>query len=884
MNAWQDLLKLVKAGDVPGTIRFATELDAAGRKAVAAELPAYVTREFRATSWMEWAGQVSPLLLAGTACLSGAAAVTAWLFRREFRWGSQGESGRILELLRRRPVAWQADVARRIAARSRLPELRHWVVAAELVRGTGIEPPDDDAFKVGWLRTLRPSTAEGDPLFTAYGRRLFEIDGLSQTALWQVVEVVVRLVENGLLDRAAVIDGLVGRLLRDGPGARVELAGLHDRLDLDIDESAARARDYARLLPAGPVAVADLALAQLRRLEEAGRLEEELFAEAVAALAFRPEKKLLRTALSWAGDAVLREAGRVDAVLAAVSMIFAQDTPALRERAVRLAVKLAPQAGRAGREAVRQAAAELDGEQREKVSAAYGGGLAEARTPVATPLAAVRGPSLPPPVTSPQELARELAAFGRSPDVYAYERLLAGLAEWSHRAPDALREALRPWWHPFDPHTYGHYGSEIHEGLREAVNRAFLAFASPEHSGTLTRGAHKRRRPAAPGAFDRLYLRRALELVTPFETGTGYPVLLATPTSGTGHLDPPALLDRLERQEAEGVPALPADLAQALLRLPRHFSPSEIERAGRLTSGAGRACAAWMRAGGLTDPDVTVSVRRHQGYGGSVWHDLHAEFTPPTIPSAIPSAAPPTDAPTTAAVSATVATAPYPGPSAAAPASPAGLHEELRDLFEVRSGHTYTLTWWPLVMPAHREVVAAHLACYLPSSMDANDRQTQALAALAHGDGPLGPATAYALACGMGHANPAERAAATDAFLTLAARGEVPAQALGEAVTDLVESEFVKLNRVLSVLDDATQARAQEAVWAVVVRVLPGLLPKDGERPRAGVADLLATGTRAARIAGVRVDVPEVAAVAGRRGSSRLVLEARRLMQLIGSP
>ncbi|NJP98576.1 hypothetical protein HCN51_55730 [Nonomuraea sp. FMUSA5-5] len=836
-HPWEETLARVTAGDAPGLAAYLSTLDEPGRRAVAARLPAYVTATARTAGWREWAAQGRPLLVAGVATLTGAAAVTAWLLRRELpRWLGERDVELLLGLLRRRPAAWRADVARRLAARMRLPQPRHWEIAAALVRETGIEPPAGEAFVVGWLRRLRPETVARDPLLAAYGPRVFEIDALAQAPLWQVVETVARLVHDGLLDRAAVIDAVVRRMLRDGPVARAELAGLHDRLDLDIDESARHARDYAGLLPAGPVAVADVALAQLRRLEEAGRLAEELFAEAMGALAFRPEKKLLRAAVSWAGDAVLRDAGRADTVLGALATIFTQDTLALQERAARLAVRLAPQAGPAGREAIRQAAAELPAELREKVSAAYGGDIAAAAPLVAPLPPAGEGPALPPPIASPEELVRELEAFGWPPDVYAFERLLAGLAEWSHREPERLRQALRPWWHPFSPATYGHQGRELRESLFTAVSRAFLAFAAPEHSRKLTAQVPKRRLDGAPGAPERLYRRRAMELVTPFEHGTGYPVLLATPTAGTGRLDPSALLDRLERLEAAGVAALPADLAQALLRLPRRFAPADVERASRLTSAAGRTCAAWMRDGGLADPEVTVAVRPTT-YGPS----LRAELGPP----------------------------------------PPGLPEEIRALYEPRDGHTYTLTWWPLALPAHRELAAAHLVGYLPASTDANDRQTQALTTLALGDGPLGPATAHALACGMGHVNPAERAAATDAFLTLAARGDLPAQALAEAVTTLVTADLVKLNRVVSVLDDATQAGAHEEVWAVISGVLEGLLPKEGERPRAGAADLLAAGARAARIAGVRAELPEVAAVAGRKGSSRLVMEARRLIQLV---
>ncbi|GAA3595535.1 hypothetical protein GCM10022419_093540 [Nonomuraea rosea] len=843
MNAWEHLLKLAAACDTVGAVRLVTELDPADRKAIAAELPRYVTKRSRSGAWWEWPRERTPLMVAGVACMSGAAAVSAWLLRREFRWMSDPDKAdQVLGLLRERPAEWQADVARRIAARLRLPDLTHWAVAAAIVRETGIEPPDEDAFMVGWLRELDPATAAGDPLFAAYGPRIFEIDGLGAAGLWRVVESVVRLTGDGLLDRAAVVDGLVRRLLRDGPAALTPLAGLHDRLDPDLDEAAARARDYARLLPAGPTAVADLALAQLRRLEEAGRLEEELFTESVAALVFRPEKKLLRAAVSWAGDAVLRDAGRVDVVLEALATVFVQDTLALQERAVRLAVKVAPQAGEPGREAVRQAAAGLPAELREKISAAYGGGLAEEEAPVASPLTAGPVPRLPPPIASPDELARAIAGLGWPPDPYDFERLLAGLAEWSHREPGALREALRPWWQQLTPDAFGHYGREIREGVADGVRRAFFAFAAPKKSATVSkRAASKRRGRVALDVLDRLYLSRALELVPCFEKGGGYPVLLATPTTGTGHVDPGVLLDRLELLEAAGVAALPADLAQALLRLPREISGADARRAAALTSEAGRSCAAWMRGGGLADPVVSVSARKSDGWPPC---ELRIAIEPPA----------------------------------------ADLPEPIRRLFELRSGYTYTAAWWPLALPAHREIVAAHLAGYLPASMESRDPQVEVLASLVQGEGPLGQATAYALACGMGHMNAAGRAAAVDALLTLAARGEVPVAALGEAVIKLVGSDLLKLNRVVAVFEDATQAGAHEAVWALIAYLLPGLLPKDGERPRTGVADLLAAGARAARIAGVRADLPEVAAVAARKGSSRLVQEARRLRHLLTAP
>ncbi|GAA1757263.1 DUF6493 family protein [Nonomuraea bangladeshensis] len=831
MSAWDDLLKLAQAGDVHGTMRRVGELTPAERRSVAEE-PARRLAHRRAAGISPWEHrqELSPLLLTGAGTVGGASAVASWLLRRDFRDLSERNVPRVLEVLRARPDDWRADLAVRLARRLRLTDGWPWRVAAELVRETGVEPPQDaDAFKTGWLRTLEADRAAGDPLLAAYGPGLFEIDGLATLPLWEVADNVVRLVEAGLLERTVVLDGLVRRLLRDGPAALSPLAGLHDRLDPDLDEITGHAEDYVALLPAGPVAVADLALAQLRRLEEAGRLSEESFTEALEALVFRPEKKLLRGAIAWAGDAVPRDGGRTGTVLRAMAVLFAQDTLALQERAVRLAVRLAPHADPEEREAVRAAAAGLPAELREKVAAGYGGAI-EADELEAVPLAAAGdGRRLPAPYGSPEELARGLDAFRADEDPHTFEVLLAGLATWSERDPEGLRAALRPWTEPFDASFFGRWPDELDERVGYALRRTFLAFAAPAVTRSLPWRPRQWTRSLA--VLDEPPARRCAELTGHYADGGRYPVVLATPTAVTGHVAPGVLLDRLERLEAEGVEALPADLTQALLRLPREIAAADVARAGRLTSEAGRACAAWMRGERLGDPEVTV--RRDP------W-----SWLPTTI-------------------------------------NADGAPERVRGLLEIRAAHSWTMEWWPLVMPSHRDVVAAHLVSPLAAGTDASDSDARVLVDLVHGDGPLGTGMAYALACGMGQTQAAGRAAAGDALLTLAARGEVPAAELAEVVTKLVKSEYVKLNRVVVVLDDATQAGAHEVVWEVVVRLLPGLLPEEGERPRAGLADLLAAGARAARIGRVRADLPEVAAIAARKGSSRLVQEARRLQRLV---
>ncbi|MFI7446439.1 DUF6493 family protein [Nonomuraea sp. NPDC049714] len=841
---WPELVRLVRAGDTQGTVRLVAGLDEAGRRAVAAELPAYITARRRMMAgWWEWRREFSPLLMAGVGCLGGAAAVTGWLFRREFRWRQEDarDARWVLELLRDRPEQWRADAASRMVVGLRTDDAQQWDIVAALVRETGIEPPAGDLFATGWLRRLDPVTAGADPLFPHLAPRLFEIDGLAEAFSGRQSRGIHRLVEDGLLKRADVIDGILGRLLRDGPSAVVPLADLHDRLGLGLEEVTPRVRDYVRLLPVAPVAVASLALAQVQRVEAAGLLADELFAEAVDGLAFRPEKKLLRATVTWIGEAVGRVPGRADAGLGALAVILGQDVLDLQERATRLAVRLAARAGRQGREAITEAAGGLPADLREKISTAYGEPIAE-EAAEAQPLVARPGPGLPPPIASPEELARQVAAIRWPLGVYEFERVLAGLVEWADREPQELREALRPWARRIDPGSLGFYGRQSMERTYELLHRVVYAFAEPEESAKLSgQVAASDVQVDGSGPLDRLFQRRARELVACFESGGRCPVLLAVPTSGTGQVDPVVLLDRLERLEAAGVEALPVDLAQAMLRLPREIAPAVVERAGTLTSDAGRACAAWLRGGRPADPDVTCWVHRQRGYQGHDFAEVRAEPSRP----------------------------------------PAETPAPLGELFTPGSGHSYSVAWWPLVLPSHREVVAAHLLSSLPASLESNDRQVRVLADLAHGEGPVGPAMAWALACGMGHRNAADRAAAVDALVTLAARGEAPVAALGEAVAELVAAEVVKLSRVISALDEATQSGAHAAVWAVIADLLPRLLPAEGERPRSGLADLMAAGARAARLAGTRGDLPALAAVAARKGSSRLAQEARRLRALL---
>jgi hypothetical protein len=164
----------------------------------------------------------------------------------------------------------------------------------------------------------------------------------------------------------------------------------------------------------------------------------------MGSLVYRPEKGLLRAAVQWlARTPASRSSGAVPALAA----VFDVDTPALRERAVRLAVKLAPYVDAPGRESIREAATRLPSVLRERVAAAYGPvDEMEPERPVAAVLRVPALPGLAPPFTSPAELVTELRALGWIDEPLRCERVLAGLVELTHGDRDAMTAALWQWW------------------------------------------------------------------------------------------------------------------------------------------------------------------------------------------------------------------------------------------------------------------------------------------------------------------------------------------------------------------------------------------------------------------------------------------------------
>ncbi|SNR87339.1 DUF6493 family protein [Actinomadura mexicana] len=875
-----DLQKALDAGDVERTARLVAELDEDARRAVAKGLTDRLKAMRAAAPYSELTrGTVEPLLVAGAGTLGGAAAAAAWLCRRDLRlwWASDGFlrlCAALCEVTSARPDEWRAEVGRRVADRIRVAdgEPMLWYIAAALAESAGAVP-ESDGFVVGWVAERDLPDAD-DPFLDALVPKLFEVNAVggalaedearlqwnkSRKGTW--AGTLSGLAASGRLDRAVLLDGCVRRFLRGGTARDLRwFIALHDALEPTDEETAALVRDYVRLLPAAPSTVAGLALRQVRRVDDRGELDAALFEEAAGAVLFRPEKKLVQAALTWL-DRTARRRDRVDATLRAVTAVFGSDALDLRERAVAVATRFAGQAGEAVREEVRAAARDLPAVLREPVAAAFGAVEAAAAPeplpgpPPFTPREA------PAPIGSLDELAEEFAVLLRADEEWrTSERFLAALVEFAYRDPEGTRAALRKpaddlasWLTGSDGH--GYWGAYVRASWIALPVRSLLhppkSHGLVEALASLLKGRFRKDGTVFHPQMERFLTLRRHEIASAVGKA---PVLLATPTGGSGHVDPGVLVARLERIEAAGAEPGRADLVQAMLRVPREIDPAAAARARRLESKAGRTLAAWLGDGGLADPAVecTVLDKPLASVRGRTVR----------LPTRI------------------LSTVDVPGDSDIAHLC--AFPEDGWTDFGT-AGIRAAQKFWPSVLPSHREVTAAHLVPDLAGAGDDDLDQGAIMLDLAEADGPTGAATGTLLACALAHRNQNVRADAVEALLVLSARGDLPAAETGTALGRLAGLKRLTLPRAVKALTAAADGGGHAGVWTILAAALPHALPAPGERAVTGVPDLIALATRLAEATGAEGAVPGLREVAARGGSSRLVKESARLHRTLAT-
>jgi hypothetical protein len=118
--------------------------------------------------------------------------------------------------------------------------------------------------------------------------------------------------------------------------------------------------------------------------------------------------------------------------------------------------------------------------------------------------------------------------------------------------------------------------------------------------------------------------------------------------------------------------------------------------------------------------------------------------------------------------------------------------------------------------------------------------------------------------------------AGVDAMLVLAARGQLDTELLAQQLRTRMRQ--IPVNGIIDSLREAAETGACGTVWSVLKPTLPALL---GDEPIRGAGALLALAVECVSRCGAKGAIPEVDALAARKGSSQMVKNARLLRDLL---
>ncbi|MGW6442061.1 DUF7825 domain-containing protein [Lentzea sp. NPDC055074] len=760
--------------------------------------------------------------IAGIGLLPTASTLTPWLVRYRIWWhrmSRENGTAEALDVLRHRDPAWLPDLLVRLAGRMPTRDLDRNDLMRIVLEFCGDTPPDTDGFLLHLLDF--GDRSRWRPAFDALIPRVLEVVGagaiLADSAEW-------RTFLRDRADRRELLDGCLARLQQGGAPKEMEgFLALHTLLDVTLDEAADHARDYVAMLSGSRSTVAGAAQDQLKRVDEAGRLDFDLVADASRWVFGRTEKKLVRAQLTWLGK---HARSAPDDVVLAVAELFSHESDDLRGQAVTLIARHQAKIGDATRAELLSLAEQLPPDLAARLGA-------ETVAEEVLALAPFTPRPWPEPIATLDELTGEVRAlFGRNtPDIdpVAVERVLEAVVRFAWQDGEAVARAFGP---VYDKYPWIRYRFDL---------EAYLERPSPEARTMLMTVIAAVAAPAEPfGQMEEAvgegtplqHLAKRLREIARGLVRSPRPSLVSTPTETSGLLDPATLLERLAKAEADEWEPWPRDLRQAYHRLPRDTRPEDFASLG---STAGARLREWLTD--TSDPVVELVERtRSTPYG---------YIAPPRLEKRLLVTAEP------------------------------GLSTPEQHWYGYSEWEAM-LPCWPALMPVQREEIAAHLVPHLANRCESKGEDGALLPALAEAHGPIGAATHLALAYGLGAEATVGRAHAVDALLILASRGQFDGSAFGEVVGRLVEGGHVALNRVVPCLRDAARSGAAPQVWEVLVATLPKVWSHNR------VADLVELAVELAQRLEPGGTVEGLAEVAARKGSGKAVVQARRLASALG--
>jgi hypothetical protein len=626
---------------------------------------------------------------------------------------------------------------------------------------------------------------------------------------------------------------------------------LLESLRLTDDEIATRAADWARLAADAEAPTASAAMGFLRRMVDAERsVDGDLLADASRDILARPEKALVRTHLALLGRALDQDGYPPSELLPAVAVAFGHEDGAVQEQAWKIVARHLATVDAAARARILEAVPALTPDLRDKVTADLGVAepadepYRETLPPISSPVRAAAAPLTVAEVV--QGVVAEFAADSPSAAVNGAprwvmyngfqeftsgetwtedsERILDGLVRVAHRDRAALTEALGTLTYPYDWTARDDPpGSGVALVAKVLVGKVGIdelpalprKLSDPQYRAT--DGDHVLRGVWQMRTWE--VARRVMTDMPPF--------LLATPSWSTGAVDADVLVDRLAVYAQLDLPAGPADLDQALLRVRIPQGPDRdrlVAAAAGLGTPEGARLADWFSGDGLQPVEEE---------GRLVLPVVRETFTDP--------------------------------------------FRRLGDKLEWSDG-PLELPRWVSTLPLLRGYIAAQSLWRDACSRHGEGGQWAGeLPLLVQADGSIGPCIEAVVAEGLARADEAARPGLVEGLLQLVARGELDTVRCGAHLSQVNVPKLRTFTppEVLDVLSEVARTGAYATVWGILLGALPGLLPED-RRPRQ-LGALLSLAVECASRCGETGSIAGLDAIADSKGSSQTIKQARRL-------
>ena len=449
--------------------------------------------------------------------------------------------------------------------------------------------------------------------------RFFEVEGGGEFSLAShdkyTTEVhswthrLLKLCENGFLDRDRLLDVSLDALERDFGQFRAGwYSRFHTALAPSVDEMAARADRYLRLLASMVPPTVSFALKALKEIEKGSRLDTEALLTTIEPALQARQKSSANAALQLLKARAKQDPARAPEIARAAAAALISEAGEIQERALDLIEHL----GQANdpdlkailadylpvaTPAVLSRLTEMSGVAPDHVqeTASYPVPELQQVTPVGSPDEAV---------SVFLELLEDCA------DPFLMERAIDGMARFGAMARDLLSPLAKRATQIRKRETAGSYSPG--KFYQRPIAATALAWASGK---TMDEELEPFFAPTYPGqipyrpadeSFEALFCARSGELLNFVSDGHAVPMLSA-PTDNRGHLAPGALVDRLENYRSVGVDPGPVDLRLALMRLAPESRAEALARLHPVTE-AERALAYALGADLTPDEDVQLWV------------------------------------------------------------------------------------------------------------------------------------------------------------------------------------------------------------------------------------------------------------------------------------